>query len=219
MSHSKTPNAPERSPAEWEKILRSSLAQSSEQLPRPLTPLELPFKMDVLLKPLLARRLKPAAVLVPVVRRRDGWRVLLTRRSAALRAHGGQISFPGGRRDPGDRSAADNALREAQEEIGLPPQRVEVIGFLDDYPTVTGYRVTPVVGLVSPPRRYQPDAREVAEIFEVPLEFALKPAHYRRRIFTRGALRIPYYELQYEDYRIWGATAGMLWNLTRTLKP
>ncbi len=156
--------------------------------------------------------IRPAAVLVPVVRRESGLTVLLTRRTAHLNDHAGQISFPGGRSEPGDADAARTALREAAEEIGLKPARVEVLGELHPYVTVTGYRVTPVVGLVTPPLDLRPDDFEVAEVFEVPLEFLLDPAnHQRNRVLSEGRERV-YYAMPYRQYYIWGATAGMLMN-------
>jgi 8-oxo-dGTP pyrophosphatase MutT (NUDIX family) len=151
-------------------------------------------------------------VLVPVVRRESGLTVLLTRRTAHLNDHAGQISFPGGRAEPGDADAAQTALREAAEEIGLEAARVEVLGELHPYVTVTGYRVTPVVGLLTPPLELRPDDFEVAEVFEVPLKFLLDPAnHQRNRVLTEGRER-HYYAMPYGQYYIWGATAGMLMN-------
>lgn len=156
--------------------------------------------------------IRPAAVLVPVVRREEGLTVLFTRRTAHLNEHAGQISFPGGRAEPGDASAADTALRETGEEIGLAAARVEVLGELHQYITVTGYRVTPVVGLVSPPLGLRPDDFEVAEVFEAPLRFLLDPDnHQRNRVVYEGRERL-YYAVPYRQYYIWGATAGMLMN-------
>ncbi len=125
------------------------------------------------------REIRPAAVLVPVVKREHGLTVLFTRRTAHLNDHAGQISFPGGRSEPGDKNAAETALREAAEEIDLAPGQVEVLGELSKYVTVTGYRVTPVVGLVTPPLELRLDEFEVAEVFEVPLEFLLDPSSTR----------------------------------------
>src|SRR5439155_23870855 len=122
----------------------------------------------------------PAAVLVPLVNRPLGLQVLLTQRSADLPDHPGQIRFPGGRVEPADASSAAAALREATEEIGLPPDRVSVLGHLSDYETVTGYRVTPVVGWVEPPFAITADPVEVADVFEVPLAFLLDPANQQR---------------------------------------
>src|SRR5215472_6843030 len=122
----------------------------------------------------------PAAVLVPLVNRESGLTVLFTERSPHLPDHPGQISFPGGRIDPGDSDARNAALREAEEEIGLPRERVTLLGDLADYDTVTGYRVTPVVGWVEPPFEVRPHALEVADVFEVPLAFLLEPANLQR---------------------------------------
>ncbi len=160
--------------------------------------------------------IRPASVLVPVVNREAGLTVLLTRRTAHLHDHAGQISLPGGRSE-GNESPEETALRETAEEIGLHPRHVELLGSLTDYVTVTGYRVTPVVGLVSPPFDLQPDTFEVAEIFEVPLTIFLDPAnHQRNRVVTEGVER-QYYAMPYGPYYIWGATAGMLMNLYRFL--
>src|SRR5689334_9461187 len=117
-----------------EKKLRSALRGTSEQAPRPITAIELPLKLGKIFSPRLLKGLKPASVLVPVMRRKAGLNVLLTRRSDKLRSHKGQISFPGGGREPSDDSAAAAAKREAEEEAGIPPAAVEVIGYLDDYP-------------------------------------------------------------------------------------
>ena len=160
--------------------------------------------------------IRPASVLVPVVKRAPGLTVLLTRRTAHLHDHAGQISLPGGRAEENE-SPEETALRETAEEIGLDPRHVEVLGSLSDYVTVTGYRVTPVVGLVSPPFELQPDTFEVAEIFEVPLAVFLDPAnHQRNHVVVQGVER-QYYAMPYGPYYIWGATAGMLMNLYRFL--
>jgi 8-oxo-dGTP pyrophosphatase MutT (NUDIX family) len=163
-----------------------------------------------------------AAVLVPLVQRDGGLHVLLTRRSEHLRDHAGQISFPGGRSEPGDADAADTALREAEEEIGLPRDRVDVIGQLPVYTTVTQYVVTPVVALVMPPFALSLDGYEVTEAFEVPLSFLMTPAHHRRHLFTyeggeRQFLSMPWPATAGDgtsrEHFIWGATAAMLRNL------
>lgn len=201
-----------------EQRLRAALAGSSEVPPRPVTPVELPLKLDKLLAPAMLKALRPASVLVPVMRRSGGLQVLLTRRSDSLRSHQGQISFPGGRREDGDESAAAAALREAHEEVGLPQSAVEVVGYLDDYPTLTRYLITPVVGLVEDVREMRPCAREVAEIFEVPLEFLVESGNFQRKGLMRDGICLPFFELNYGTYRIWGATAGMLWNLASKLQ-
>jgi len=164
------------------------------------------------------REIRPAAVLVPVVNRESGLTVLFTRRASHLNDHAGQISFPGGRSEPGDAGAAETALREAAEEIGLVAARVEVLGKLPEYVTVTGYRVTPVVGLVTPPLDLRLDEFEVAEAFEVPLEFLLDPANQLRNGIVHEGRERHYYAIPYRQYYIWGATAGMLMNLDSFLK-
>lgn len=161
--------------------------------------------------------LTPAAVLFPIVLREAGHTVLLTQRTAHLRDHAGQISFPGGRVEVEDLSPIHTALRETEEEIGLPRERVEIVGFLPEYRTGTGFRVTPVVALVRPPFDLQPDPFEVAEIFEVPLSFLLDPAnHQQHSLHYRGALR-NYFAMPYGEYFIWGATAGMIRSLSERL--
>jgi 8-oxo-dGTP pyrophosphatase MutT (NUDIX family) len=161
--------------------------------------------------------LTPAAVLFPIVQRMEGPTVLLTQRTAHLKDHPGQISFPGGRREPADPSPAHTALREATEEIGLSPAHVEIAGYLPEYLTSTGFRVTPVVAMVTPPFDLQLDAFEVAEAFEVPLAFLLDPVnHQQHSLHYRGKLR-HYYAMPYGEYFIWGATAGIIISLCRAL--
>ncbi|MFZ5557850.1 MAG: CoA pyrophosphatase [Pseudomonadota bacterium] len=159
----------------------------------------------------------PAAVLVPLVQRSRGLQVLLTQRTAHLNDHAGQVSFPGGRVDPGDASREATALREAEEEIGLPRERIEVLGCLPEYHTVTGFSVTPVVGYVEPPFDLRLDAFEVADVFEVPLAFLMDPANHQRHAFVYQGRRRSYYAMPYEGRFIWGATAAMLLNLRRAL--
>ena len=172
---------------------------------------------------LAGRTLRSAAVLVPLVRRPDGLTVLLTRRTDHLNDHAGQVSFPGGRTDPGDADAIATALREAHEEVGLSTDEVEVIGVLPAYTTVTAYEVTPVVGLLDPPRALKVDPFEVAEVFEVPLAFLMDPAHHRRHAvevdgLARQFISMPWgQDLRGEPYFVWGATAAMLRNLYRFL--
>jgi 8-oxo-dGTP pyrophosphatase MutT (NUDIX family) len=167
-----------------------------------------------------------AAVLVPLVQRGDALHVLLTQRTDHLRDHAGQVSFPGGRREEDDAGPAATALREAEEEVGLPRERVEVIGQLPVYTTVTHFVVTPVVALVQPPFELALDRFEVAEAFEVPLPFLMDPAHHRRHQFAfeghqRQVLSMPWQGIGPDgaprEYFIWGATAAMLRNLYRFL--
>jgi 8-oxo-dGTP pyrophosphatase MutT (NUDIX family) len=159
-----------------------------------------------------------AAVLVPLIDRPQGLTVLLTRRTDHLQDHAGQISFPGGRCEPGDCDITATALREAEEEIGLSRNLVTPVGRLDTYITRTGFEVIPIVALVAPPAALVPDPREVAEVFEVPLDFILDPASRQRhsRIYA-GATRY-FYVFPWREYYIWGATAGMLVNLTDLLR-
>ncbi len=164
-----------------------------------------------------AMTMTPAAVLIPLVMRETGLTVLLTQRTAHLRDHAGQISFPGGRCEDSDPSPRATALREAQEEIGLAPAQVEIIGELPEYNTATGFTISPVIGLVSPPLNLSLDDFEVAEAFEVPFEFLMNPGnHQRHAIEFRGAMR-EYYAMPWQGYFIWGATAGILVNLQRHL--
>jgi 8-oxo-dGTP pyrophosphatase MutT (NUDIX family) len=159
----------------------------------------------------------PAAVLVPLVRRETGLTVLLTKRTAHLRDHAGQISFPGGRCEDVDASPVVTALREAQEEVGLLPAQVEVLGLLPEYRTGTGFCITPVVALVSPPLNLKLDDFEVAEAFEAPLDFLLDSKNHQwQNVEYQGALR-EYYAMPWNGYYIWGATAGMLVSLQRFL--
>lgn len=157
----------------------------------------------------------PAAVLFSIVLREDEPSVLLTQRNPDLKDHPGQISFPGGRVEQQDRSLADTALREAEEEIGLDPACVEVVGYLPAYRTVTGFLVTPVVAIVTPPVDLRPDPDEVAEVFEVPLSFLLDSANHKRHtIQLQGKVR-DFFAVPYGDRFIWGATAGIILGLAR----
>lgn len=161
--------------------------------------------------------LKAAAVLIPIVARPDELTVLFTRRTEHLKAHSGQISFPGGRIEARDSTAEAAALRETQEEIGLAPAHVQVLGRLAEYHTRTGFRVTPIVGALTPPFDLTLDAYEVREVFEVPLSFLLDPANHQRHSREFQGRAVAYYAIPYRDYYIWGATAGMLVNLYRHL--
>lgn len=162
--------------------------------------------------------LKPAAVLVPIVARDDGMTVLLTQRTDHLNAHAGQISFPGGRAEEHDPSLEATALRETEEEVGLRVEHIELVGQLDVYVTRTGFEVTPVVGIVTPPFRIKPDPFEVADVFEVPLSFIVDPANHQKESRLHKGIKRQFYVLPYEDRYIWGATAGMLVNLSEVLR-
>lgn len=159
-----------------------------------------------------------AAVLVPIVRRPTGLTVLLTQRTAHLRDHAGQVSFPGGRCEAADASPIETALRESSEEVGIERNQVEILGTLPDYFTGTGFRVTPVVGLVSPPLNLRLDDFEVAEAFESPLAYLLDEANYRRESMTYDGRTRTYWAVPWQEYFIWGATAGMLVSLREALR-
>lgn len=161
--------------------------------------------------------LKDASVLVPLVLHADGPRVMLTQRTDHLAHHPGQISFPGGRREPQDVDGLATALREAQEETGLDPAMVEPIGTLDTYITRTNYRVEPHVAIIRTPPVYEPDPYEVAEVFEVPLPFFVAPHMPEVRSRDFGGRVGHFYAFPFEHRFIWGATAGMLVNLRQVL--
>jgi 8-oxo-dGTP pyrophosphatase MutT (NUDIX family) len=173
---------------------------------------------DIIAKRNAAGKVTKAAVLIPLVLKEDGLWVLLTQRTNHLRDHAGQISFPGGRMDSEDHSPNETALRESEEEIGLDPKRVEIIGHLPQYLTVSGYSVTPVVGLVEAQAEYVLDEFEVADVFEVPLSFLLDPANHQVRVWQSEQGGRRFYSMPYENRFIWGATAGMLRNLYHLLK-
>lgn len=173
---------------------------------------------EIIFKRQAAGKVTRAAVLVPMILRSDGLSVLLTQRTDHLHDHAGQISFPGGRMDPGDLDPNDTALRESEEEIGLDRRGVEIIGHLPQYLTVSGYSVTPVVALVQPQAEYVLDAFEVADVFEVPLHFLMDPANHQVRIWESDQGGRQFYSMPYESHFIWGATAGMLRNLYHLLK-
>ncbi len=162
-------------------------------------------------------RPKAAAVLIPVIMRPDRLTIMLTRRGSALRSHSGQISFPGGKVDPGDVSPWATAMREAQEEIGLDDHFVDLLGYGDPYRSTSGYIVTPVVGFVREGFRLALNPFEVAEAFEVPASFLMNPANHEIQVRDwNGRLR-QYYAMPYERHYIWGVTAGILRNLYERL--
>ncbi len=172
-----------------------------------------PLRLEALMPAATTR----AAVLVPIVDRGEELTVLLTLRAADLKHHAGQISFPGGRLEPGDVDATAAAMREAQEEIGLGREFVEVLGCLPDHAVITGYRVTPVVGLVRPGFALAPDPTEVAGTFEAPLRHLLDPATRTRRRRSFGGEEVEFLDLPWGQFNIWGATAGMLFTLRDVL--
>lgn len=169
-------------------------------------------------KPEARGTLTAAAVLVPVVLRPEVPTIMLTQRTDHLYDHAGQISFPGGRLDPGDATPEAAALREAEEEVGLKPDCIELIGRLDTYVIQrTGFEVVPTVGLVRPPFELHPDPFEVAEIFEVPLSFVLDRVNHERHSRVFEGVERSFHVLQFEGRYIWGATAAMLVNLAEVL--
>jgi len=159
----------------------------------------------------------PAAVLVPLVDRPPGMTVLLTQRASQLARHAAQIAFPGGRVDDPDAAVASAALREAQEEIGLEPARVQVFGYLPDHVVISGFRVTPVLGLVTPPFSLELNPHEVAGVFEVPLDHVLDSANHKARLRKVGDEEMLLYDIPWQGQNIWGATAGMLLTFVRML--
>ncbi|MGE4527194.1 MAG: CoA pyrophosphatase [Rhodospirillaceae bacterium] len=160
---------------------------------------------------------QPAGVLVPLVEHDGGLSLLLTKRTDHLHHHAGQISFPGGRKEDGDPDITATALRETEEEIGLPPAAVQVLGVLPQYVTLTAYAITPVVGVVTQPFAPRPDPFEVADVFEVPLAHVLDPAQHQRHFREENGRRRGYYAIPYGDRLIWGATAGILVNFSRLM--
>lgn len=165
----------------------------------------------------LSADLKPAGVLIPIIERARELSVLLTQRSPGLKHHPGQVSFPGGRMEAHDKDVCVTALRETHEEVGIAPDSVSVIGFLDSMPTITGYAVTPVVGLVREPAALSIDRTEVEYAFEVPLEFLLDATNDRPVERDFEGRKITMLELHYDGQRIWGATAMMLHSFRKTL--
>ncbi|MGB8182420.1 MAG: CoA pyrophosphatase [Stellaceae bacterium] len=161
--------------------------------------------------------LRPAAVLVPIVDQPAGLSLLLTQRHENLSAHAGQVSLPGGRIEPTDADAVAAALRETREEIGLPADRIEVIGRLDTYITGTGFEIVPIVALLAPPLPLAPDPREVTEVFEVPLSLIADRANYRQETRELKNGMRTYFVLAHASRYIWGATAGILVNLAEVL--
>lgn len=178
---------------------------------------EMPQRLRAELVASLPEPLQAAAVLVPIVLYPDGPKVLLTLRASHLRHHAGQISFPGGRLEPSDRDLAAAALRETTEELGIAPTFIEPLGYLTDHVVRSGFRITPVVGLLRSGFSLTLDQTEVAEAFEVPLAFALAATNYRARRRTLREVEMEVWELPYGEHVIWGATASMLAQLRAVL--
>jgi 8-oxo-dGTP pyrophosphatase MutT (NUDIX family) len=157
-------------------------------------------------------------VLVPLVDRPEGLSVLLTQRASQLARHAAQIAFPGGRLEPDDPDIASAALREAQEEIGLDPGRVRVFGYLPDHVVISGFRVTPVLGIVAPPFSLELNPAEVAGVFEVPVNHVLDSANHQARMRRVGNEELLLYDIPWQGQNIWGATAGMLLTFVHMLR-
>lgn len=198
-----------------ERFIEATAGRKVDGLPHAETPGRRSGRGDHDLNPgmTVPQETREAAVLVPIVDRGDALSLLLTKRSETLAVHKGQVSFPGGRVEEADVDAVDTALRETEEEIGLPRSHIEVIGRLDTYVTRTGFEVVPVVGLVTPPFDLKLDPIEVDEAFEVPLEFVLDHGNHERRDRIWQNTKRSFWVLPYKHYYIWGATAGMLVNL------
>jgi 8-oxo-dGTP pyrophosphatase MutT (NUDIX family) len=203
-------------PADWRARLRSRLLRAPDH---ELTRCRFgavdwaDTAMGARLRATLPASLTAAAVLVPIVEDPREPQLLLTQRAGHLRRHAGQISFPGGSLEPGDADIAAAALRETEEEIGIHAAFIEPLGFLGDHLVQTGYRITPVVALLQPGFTLRPDRAEVAEVFELPLAFALQSANYRRQRRMLRELEVDVWDLPYADRNIWGATAGILAHL------
>ena len=193
------------------KPLEDAAGANNEDSPAPIG------DHDLNALPRATSPLTPAAVLVPLVVRSSGLQVLLTQRTEHLNDHAGQVSFPGGRREHFDSGSVETALRETREEIGLAEDFIEVVGMLDDYETGTGFRVTPVVSFVSEGFTLTLDNFEVADTFEVPLDYLFDPGNQQMRSREFNGRRRHYYVFEYQDRLVWGATAGMLVNLYRHL--
>jgi len=160
----------------------------------------------------------PAAVLVPFVDRPEGLSILLTQRASQLAKHAAQIAFPGGRLDESDPDVASAALREAQEEIGLDPAHVRVFGYLPDHLVISGYRVTPVLSIVTPPFDIEPNPAEVESVFEVPAAYVFDARNHKARLRRVGDESMLLHDIPWQGFNIWGATAGMLLTLVRMVE-
>jgi 8-oxo-dGTP pyrophosphatase MutT (NUDIX family) len=196
-------------------LLRERLLHEPPSLP--LTPRRGDFDLNPQNRPKEARELTPAAVLIPLVFRMRQPHVLLTQRTDTLSRHAGQVAFPGGRADPEDISLVETALRETQEETGIAPAFVTVVGFLDAYETGTGYAILPVVGLLRDGFSISAQEREVAKIFEVPLGFLLDPANKVKQSREFQGTQRSFYSFTWEGHYIWGATAAMLINFAERI--
>ena len=200
-------------PQHLPNITASEIRQRFAGTAMPEDPLDVvipPPRWPVALQRKLTSDLMAAAVLIPIITREASLSVLLTERSSDLKQHAGQISFPGGRMDATDSDIRATALRETHEEVGIDPANVEIIGYLDPNPTVTGYAVTPVVALVELQQELIIDPLEVKSVFEVPLPFVLDEGNQKSAEREFEGVMVPIAEFNFGQYRIWGATASML---------
>ncbi len=208
--------APSSTPAGARAVFPLTRAEITERLRRTAPPPAPEDRHLVALPP--EARVTAAAVLVPLVNRLDGVRVLFTQRTAHLDAHAGQVCFPGGRAEPDDASREETAFRETEEEIGLARGVIATLGNLPDHEMPSGFRITPVVGWIEPPFSLKLDPFEVAGIFEAPLDHFLEEANYQRREYDFRGRHRHYLAIPFEGRYIWGATAGMLYSLFRILR-
>jgi 8-oxo-dGTP pyrophosphatase MutT (NUDIX family) len=210
------PSVSNELPADWRARLRRGLMAVPEHRLEYCRPAGMAIESSAVQARLRATwpaSLNVAAVLVPIIDRASAPALLLTVRASHLRRHAGQISFPGGRFEAEDADVAAAAVRETREEIGIAASAIDPIGFLSDHVVLTGYRITPVVALLRSDVIPEPDGTEVAEVFELPLGFALQAANYRIGRRTIREVEVDTWELSFGPYNIWGATAGILANL------
>jgi 8-oxo-dGTP pyrophosphatase MutT (NUDIX family) len=192
--------------------LQTRLDPLSQAVGLAAAPARSDFDLNPAFRPANQAPLKPAAVLAPIVLRPEGFTILLTKRTADMPTHAGQVAFPGGRIQPGE-DAVSAALRETEEETGIAARHIEPVGAFEAYQTVTGYAVAPIVGLVAPDFTLNPDPREVAAVFEAPAAFLFNPANHETHARAWGDAERRFYVMPYLDHFIWGATAGMLRSL------
>ena len=206
--------------AEWRARIGANLSRASAQRVRALfTEINPHLAKDARFENRWTTKRQEAAVLIPIIDRADGPTVLLTVRSSDLASHAGQISFPGGRVDPGDADRMATALREAEEEVGIPRAAVDVIGALGVHHGGLGFAVTPIVGIVDPRAPIRPDPREVAEVFEAPLDWFADLSNHTTEEREHQGVRYRMFAAPYGRFHIWGLTAGILRSLAETLQP
>ena len=204
---------------EWRARIERNLGQATAARVRELFSEINPHLVgDKLFEKRWSAKRKDAAVLVPLIAREEGMRVIMTVRSSTMPSHAGQISFPGGKTHPEDKDAVDTALREAHEEVNIPPEAVHVIGSLGVHKGGLGFSVTPVIGMVDPAAPLRPCPREADEIFEIPLDFVADLANHITEERTLEGVPYKMYAAPYGRYHIWGLTAGILRSFAETLQ-